>query len=217
MIVRSSINRNSRANRGNPIGGVIVKGGNNPAGQRLDDNKPIVIDVKAYSNIDGNNADEVKDFQRYAISKGVNLDYISKSTGLLVSGENSIDGIYAAVTKAAYKIHGADWEKTRPAKDKPKEEVKKEETKKEETKKDEVTVTKDANGNTITVTKKADGTTTTVITDKNGKVISKKESGLSENLKIGLIIGGGILVFGLVIFALSRKRQRQSINIKIKK
>jgi hypothetical protein len=132
----------------------------------------------------------------------------------LVSGENAIDGIYGGKTKAAYKIHGADWEKTRPVKDKPKEEVKK-----EETKKDEVTVTKDANGNTITVTKKADGTTTTVITDKNGKIISKKEGGLSQNLKIGLIIGGGILLFGLIVFALSRKKEykKQSINIKIKK
>ena len=87
-----------------------------------------------------------------------------------------------------------------------KDETKKDETKKDETKKDEITVTKDDKGNTITVTKRADGTTLTVITDKNGKEISKKESGMSKKLKIGLIIGGSVLVLGIIIFAVTRNR-----------
>ena len=77
---------------------------------------------------------------------------------------------------------------------------------KDETKKDEITVTKDDKGNTTTVTKRADGTKLTVITDKNGKEISKKESGMSKKLKMGLIIGGSVLVLGIIIFALTRNR-----------
>ena len=155
-----------------------------------------------YSNIDAKNKEEVKAFQRYAVSRGVNLDYISKSTKKLVTGENAIDGVYGGKTQNAYKTYGADWEKTRTTKD----ETKKDETKKDETKKDEITVTKDDKGNTITVTKRADGTTLTVITDKNGKEISKKESGMSKKLKIGLIIGGSVLVLGIIIFAVTRNR-----------
>ena len=190
-----------------------------------------------YSNIDAKNKEEVKAFQRYAVSRGVNLDYISKSTKKLVTGENAIDGVYGGKTQNAYKTYGADWEKTRTTKDETKkdetkkdetkkdetkkdetkkdetkkdetkkDETKKDETKKDETKKDEITVTKDDKGNTITVTKRADGTTLTVITDKNGKEISKKESGMSKKLKMGLIIGGSVLVLGIIIFALTRNR-----------
>jgi|688.fasta_scaffold18419_15 hypothetical protein len=200
---------------------------------------PIIVNRKRvspkdyYLNIDAKNLEEVKAFQRYAVSRGVNLDYISKSTKKLVSGENAIDGIYGGKTKNAYATYGADWEKTRTTptptptdetkkeetkkeetkkeetkkEETKKEETKKDETKKEETKKDEVTITKDDKGNTTTVTKKADGTTTTVVTDKNGKVISKKQSGMSKNLKIGLIIGGGVLFLGIIIFALTRKNK----------
>jgi hypothetical protein len=46
----------------------------------------------------------------------------------------------------------------------------------------------------------------TVITDKNGKEISKKESGMSKKLKMGLIIGGSVLVLGIIIFAVTRNR-----------
>ena len=170
-----------------------------------------------YSNIDAKNKEEVKAFQRYAVSRGVNLDYISKSTKKLVTWENAIDGVYGGKTQNAYKTYGADWEKTRTTKDETKkdetkkdetkkDETKKDETKKDETKKDEITVTKDDKGNTITVTKRADGTTLTVITDKNGKEISKKESGMSKKLKMGLIIGGSVLVLGIIIFALTRNR-----------
>jgi len=181
-----------------------------------------------YSNIDAKNKEEVKAFQRYAVSRGVNLDYISKSTKKLVSGENAIDGEYGEKTLNAYKTYGADWEKTLPKKDEPKkdepkkdetkkdetkkdetkkDETKKDETKKDETKKDEITVTKDDKGNTITTTKKADGTILTVVTDKKGKVISKKESGMSKNLKIGLMIGGGVLV--LLIMAVIIKQAQK--------
>ena len=38
-----------------------------------------------YSNIDAKNKEEVKDFQRYAVSRGANLDYISKLFGEKVS------------------------------------------------------------------------------------------------------------------------------------
>ena len=171
-----------------------------------------------YSNIDAKNKEEVKDFQRYAVSRGANLDYISKSTKKLVTGENAIDGEYGGKTTEAYKTYGADWEKTRPKKDEPKkdetkkdetkkEETKNDETKKDETKKDEITVTKDDKGNTITTTKKADGTILTVVTDKNGKVIAKKESGMSKKLKIGLMIGGGVLV--LLIMAVIIKQAQK--------
>ena len=160
-----------------------------------------------YSNIDAKNKEEVKAFQRYAVSRGVNLDYISNSTKKLVTGESAIDGVYGGKTQNAYKTYGADWEKTRTTKDETKkDETKKDETKKDETKKDEITVTKDDKGNTITVTKRADGTTLTVITDKNGKEISKKESGMSKKLKMGLIIGGSVLVLGIIIFAVTRNR-----------
>ena len=174
-----------------------------------------------YSNIDAKNKDEVKAFQRYAVSRGANLDF-TNSDGKEFTGEDAIDGDYKKKTKAAYKIYGDDWEKTRPKKDEPKQEpkkdepkkdepkkdeTKKDERKKDETKKDEVTVTKDDKGNTITVTKKADGTTLTVVTDKNGKEISKKESGMSKNLKIGLMIGGGVLV--LLIMAVIIKQSQK--------
>ena len=186
-----------------------------------------------YSNIDAKNKEDVKDCQRYAVSRGAKLDYISKSTKKLVTGENAIDGEYGGKTKEAYKTYGADWEKTRPKKDETKkdetkkdetkkdetkkdetkkdetkkDETKKDETKKDEIKKDEITVTKDDKGNTITTTKKADGTTLTVVTDKNGKVISKKESGMSKKLKIGLMIGGGVLVL-LIIAVIIKQSQK---------
>jgi hypothetical protein len=170
-----------------------------------------------YSNIDAKNKDEVKDFQRYAVSRGANLDFTNKD-GKVFTGEDAIDGDFQSKTKAAYKTYGADWEKTRPKKDEPKkdetkkdetkkDETKKDETKKDETKKDEITVTKDDKGNTITTTKKADGTILTVVTDKNGKVIAKKESGMSKKLKIGLMIGGGVLV--LLIMAVIIKQAQK--------
>jgi hypothetical protein len=175
-----------------------------------------------YSNIDAKNKDEVKAFQRYAVSRGANLDF-TNSDGKVFTGEDAIDGDYKSKTKAAYKTYGADWEKTRPKKDEPKkdepkkdepkkdepkkDEPKKDELPKEETKKDEITVTKDDKGNTITTTKKADGTILTVVTDKNGKEIKKKESGMSKKLKIGLMIGGGVLVL-LIMAAIIKQAQK---------
>jgi hypothetical protein len=160
-----------------------------------------------YSNIDAKNKDEVKAFQRYAVSKGANLDF-TNSDGKVFTGEDAIDGDFRFKTKNAYKTYGADWEKTLPKKDEPKkDEPKKDELPKEETKKDEITVTKDDKGNTITTTKKTDGTILTVVTDKNGKEILKKESGMSKKLKIGLMIGGGVLV--LLIMAVIIKQAQK--------
>ena len=191
---------------------------------------PIIVDRKRispkdyYLNLDANNKEEVKAFQRYAVSKGANLDYISKSTGKLVSGENAIDGIYGGKTKTAYTTYGAEWEKTKTATiptttttttttpsttttttpSTTTTTTPTTTTTTTDTVKDEVKVTKDASGNTTTVTTKADGTVTTVVTDKTGKVISKDEKkGMPKALKWGLIIGGGILVLGILVYALT--------------
>jgi hypothetical protein len=178
-----------------------------------------------YSNIDAKNKDEVKAFQDWLDTKYPN-GWATKPDGTkYVVGKNVSKGYgnYGVSTSAAYITDGAEWEKTRPKKDEPKkdepkkdepkkdepkkDEPKKDEPKKEETKKEEITVTKDDKGNTITTTKKADGIILTVVTDKNGKQISKKESGMSKKLKIGLMIGGGVLV--LLIMAVIIKQSQK--------
>jgi len=188
-----------------------------------------------YSNIDAKNVQEVKAFQDWLDAKYPSgWATSSKGKKYIVGGKKANGyGNYGKSTTAAYITDGADWEKTRPKKDEPKQEPKKDEPKqepkkdepkqepkkdepkqepkkdepkKEETKKDEITVTKDDKGNTTTVTKRANGTTLTVVTDKNGKEISKKESGMSKKLKMGLIIGGSVLVLGIIIFAVTRNR-----------
>jgi hypothetical protein len=179
---------------------------------------PIVINKKRispadyYLNLDAKNKEEVKAFQRYAVSRGYNLDYISKSTGKLVSGEKAIDGIYGGKTSRAYDKIGADWEKTRTSTT-PSTTTTTTTTDTTTTtpsgttteiKKDEVKVTTDANGNTVTETKKADGTVVTEVKDKAGNVIKKDEKkGMPKALKWGLIIGGGVLVLGVLIYALT--------------
>ena len=153
-----------------------------------------------YSNIDAKNKDDVRAFQDWLDIKYPN-GWITKPDGTkYVLGKNQAKGYgnYGVSTRAAYITDGAEWEKTRPKKDEPK---------KDEIKKDEITVTKDDKGNTITTTKKADGTILTVVTDKNGKVISKKESGMSKKLKIGLMIGGGVLVL-LIIAVIIKQSQK---------
>ncbi len=57
---------------------------------------------------------EIKAFQRYAVSRGANLDYVSKRTGLLVTGEKAIDGVFGKKTREAYALYGKDWEATKP-------------------------------------------------------------------------------------------------------
>lgn len=186
---------------------------------------PIIVNRKRvspkdyYLNIDGNNVAEVKAFQDWLDAKFPSGWATSSSGSKYIVGGKASNGYgsYRTQTKNAYATYGAEWEKTRTTTTTPTpttpttptptptaDETKKDETKKEETKKDEVKVTKDDKGNTTTETKKADGTTTTVVADKNGKVISKKQSGMSKNLKMGLIIGGGVLVLGIIIFAITR-------------
>jgi len=182
---------------------------------------PIIVNIKRvspkdyYLNIDGNNVAEVKAFQDWLDAK-FPIGWATSSNGskYIVGGKASNGyGSYRTQTINAYATYGAEWEKTRntptptPTDETKKDETKKDETKKDETKKDEVTITKDDKGNTITTTKKADGTTTTIVTDKNGKVISKKESGMSKNLKMGLIIGGGVLFLCIIILASTRNNK----------
>ena len=172
---------------------------------------PIIVNIKRvspkdyYLNIDGNNVAEVKAFQDWLDAK-FPIGWATSSNGskYIVGGKASNGyGSYRTQTINAYATYGAEWEKTRNTPTP----TPTDETKKDETKKDEVTITKDDKGNTITTTKKADGTTTTIVTDKNGKVISKKESGMSKNLKMGLIIGGGVLFLCIIILASTRNNK----------
>jgi len=166
-----------------------------------------------YSNIDAKNKDEVKAFQDWLDIKYPSGWAISASGAKYIVNKKASNGYgnYGKSTTAAYITDGAEWEKTRPKqepkKEEPKQEPKKDDLPKDETKKDEITVTKDDKGNTITTTKKADGTILTVVTDKNGKEILKKESGMSKKLKIGLMIGGGVLVL-LIMAAIIKQAQK---------
>ena len=71
------------------------------------------MDADIYSYIDKKNTTDVKAFQIYALSKGADLSFISKTTGKLVTGNASADGIWGAKTQSAYDKFGAEWEATK--------------------------------------------------------------------------------------------------------
>jgi hypothetical protein len=83
---------------------------------------------------------EVKQFQTYLVSKGVDISYTTKA-GKTFSGANAIDGDMRAGSKTAkaWDTNGADFVKSLSTGTTP--EIKKDETKKDETKKDEKTPT----------------------------------------------------------------------------
>lgn len=79
--------------------------------------KPIIFSgnpINNFSNLDGkSSSSDIMDFQKYAVSKGADLSYISATTKKLVSGNAVIDGIWGKKTADAYAKYGADWEKSK--------------------------------------------------------------------------------------------------------
>lgn len=183
---------------------------------------PVYIDSKLvggtdWLNLDGKNQKQVLDFQQYANKRGANL----KEDGLYYREDGKKSN-----TAKAYDLYGADWEKTListpstgatppPAPTAPaptptqQAEAKKkgfnwDKAKGVWVKAGELGITDKLLG-LFGITPQPDSTLPDVSTSGTGVAPTEKK-GMSKTTKL-VIVGGGILVVGLIIYAATRPKK----------